>query len=111
KWVAGFTGSGFEWFSAVDGHSAGLLPVPRSWVLPPDRTVNIGSSSVPIANLAIRPDGQKAVGFVYGKSRDLLVGVWDLASGRATESFVLPLAQTQGQFNPAALWCGPRRIL
>src|SRR5262249_10491787 len=61
--------------------------------------------------LAVRPDGRAAAALVFNPHGDLLVAVWDLATGQAKEAVGLPHAHTQSFFAGSAMWGGDRQLL
>ncbi len=112
KWLAAFTGTGFEWFATADGSSGGTLPLPEGWYDPKRQYPGaISATANPTPALAIHPDGQLAAGLAFGLHRNLLIAVWDLRSGAGKEAMVLPLAHIKDQLSVDAVWCSDRRLL
>jgi hypothetical protein len=106
QWLAGYTGDGIAWFSAVDGSPAGRIDFGEHWLLE--------AEAVPMEGfdwgLAFHPSGKSVAVLALGKGTyETLVAHYDLASGRVLEQFVLPALNYERR--QGAYWCGDRQLL
>src|SRR5262249_21193897 len=95
KWLAACVGKQLLFLGAADGARAGSVALPDGWTG---------------VHLAAHPSG-KAVAVALGNPHsDLLLGVWDLATGRLTDSLVQTYHLSQRKLTPGLQWAGQRRL-
>src|SRR5262249_44085346 len=96
KWLAACAGKELLFFGAADGARAGSITLPDGW----------GA-----ANVAVAPSGPAAAVALVSPRVDVLLGVWDLATGRLTDSLVQTYHLSQQRLTPGLQWLGERRLL
>jgi hypothetical protein len=93
RWLVAYAGHDLLFLDARDGTRAGSIPMPGSW----------GG-----LNLAVHPSGRSvALAQVDINHRDLLIAVWELATGKLTDSQIHKGRKVTGEMQ----WVGERRLL
>jgi hypothetical protein len=81
---------------AGDGARLGVVPLPDGW----------GAVS-----LAAQPSGHAVAVTLANVKSDVLVGVWDLATGKRTDALVQTYHLTQRKLTGPLQWAGERRVI
>lgn len=103
KWLVACTAQAVMVLNAASGELAGTIPLPvqDQW----------GSPAGKWCEVAVHPSGARfAVGLENANS-DVLLGVWDLAGGRLTDSICQTFQLTQTKAAGSLRWMGERQIL
>jgi hypothetical protein len=96
KWLAACAGKELMFFDAVSGARAGTVALPDGW----------GG-----ADLAAHPSGRSMAVQLVNQRSDVLLGVWDLATGHLTDSLAQTYYLSQQKLTPGLQWAGPRQLL
>ncbi len=96
KWLVACAGGEILFLDAATGSRAGSIAVPKGW----------GGS-----NLAAHPTGRSVAVLLANQRSDALLGVWDLTTGRLTDSLVQTYHLSQQKLTLSLQWVGKRQLL
>jgi hypothetical protein len=100
KWLAASVGRELLFLDAADGSRGGSIPLPDGW----------GGSKGPTW-VAVHPSGRAVAVTLANERSDLLLGVWDLATGRLTDSLIQTYHLSQQKLTTGLQWVGQGRLL
>ncbi|HZL90125.1 MAG TPA: hypothetical protein VFB96_17285 [Pirellulaceae bacterium] len=97
KWLAGVVGQELIFLAAADGSRAGSIPLPADWRA---------------QTIAMEPGGTQVALALANNRADTLIGVWELATGKLSDSVEQTYARVQQRLAENRLhWCGKNLLL
>jgi hypothetical protein len=98
RWLAACVGQELLFLESAHGKRAGSLPLPAGW------------GAMKGASVAFHPSGRTVAAYLTNEQADMLLGVWDVATGRLTDSLVQTFLVSEGRVLGALRWAGERRL-
>jgi hypothetical protein len=100
KWLITSPTEGLVIYQATDGKRAAAIPLPSGWGAPAGTTT-----------LAVHPSGREIAVKLTNKREDMLLAIWDLATGQLTDALHHTYHVAQKKMTGRLLWAGNRRLL
>jgi hypothetical protein len=100
KWLITPAAGKLVFCQASDGKRAGEISLPDGWGAPAGKTT-----------VAVHPSGREIAVLLTNKDEDMLLAVWDLATGQVKDAMFQSYRASQKKMTGRLLWAGKRRLL